>query len=240
MHNNLVILGTGTEVGKTYATCQLAAIVAGRRADSRVLAVKPIETGVTCLEVTDAARLGNISVPTSRPAHAYAFEPAVSPHLASRMSSARIDLRKILRWIDERRRSIDSGDAFNAYEPSWVLIETAGGVFSPISEECTNLDLAVALEPSLWVLVAPDRLGVLHDIRATLIAMATLARIPDIILLNATRSQDASAGTNRRELELLGWASVTAQIAWNGGIEETDRAALLEQLGRTSQHTNEE
>lgn len=233
-------MGTGTDVGKTYATCQLAATLTGQLANSHVLALKPIETGVTSLEATDAARLGTVSVPTIRPEHAYAFEPAVSPHLASRMSGVGIDPKEIVRWIEQRCRTLDLDDSLSARERGWVLIETAGGVFSPISEGCTNLDLAVALEPSLWVLVAPDRLGVLHDMRSTLIAMATLARIPDIILLNATRSPDASVGTNRRELELLGWASITAQIAWNGGIKEMDRPALLEKLGRTSQPTNDQ
>ena len=237
----IVILGTGTDVGKTYSTCRLASIIGQLTDTHSVLALKPIETGVSRLVDTDAARLGKCSRPRLSPTHAYAFEPGVSPHLAARMSGVAIDLGNIVSWIDEYCRRIGS-----TCEPSdsgrrrWVLIETAGGVFSPISESCTNLDLAVALEPACWLLIAPDRLGVLHDIHATLIAMASISRIPDMIWLNATGSPDASVGTNRRELGLLGWATVTGQIAWNGDIDAQDRAMLLSQLDRVAPNIDDE
>ena len=229
----VVVLGTGTEIGKTYVTCKIAEALAGSSADTRVLALKPIETGVQKLGETDAARLALASVPVVAPVHGYAFEPAISPHLASRLRGIEIDTAQVVRWVAERCwRSVDQAAASKQpySDQNWVLIETAGGVFSPISDTKTNLDLAIALEPSCWVLVAGDRLGVLHDVRATLVAMANLARAPDIILLNAAPTRDASAGTNRQELEALGWAKVTGQIAWDGGFDMHDREAILSKL----------
>jgi dethiobiotin synthetase len=113
-----------------------------------------------------------------------------------------------------------------------VLIETAGGVLSPINENQTNLDLALALEPSCWVLVGADRLGVLHDMRATLTSMQYLARLPDIILLSAPRVPDESTGTNRQELGILGWAEIVGHISYNGGFDDSDQEKVLAQLSQ--------
>jgi dethiobiotin synthetase len=60
-----------------------------------------------------------------------------------------------------------------------------------------------AIEPSVTILVAPDRLGVLHDVTAC-------AR--KVIVLSAPRTPDASTGTNAAELESLGIAHVIASF----------------------------
>jgi dethiobiotin synthetase len=231
----IVVLGTGTGIGKTYATCQLAAALIGHWAESRVLALKPIETGVKAIDHTDAEKLGASSVPRQRAQHAYLFEPAISPHLAARLHGTAIDLSRIVEWTTSRYQRTCSRVGSSASQPrdethDWVLLETAGGTLSPLNQVHTNLDVALALEPCFWVLVGVDRLGVLHDMRATLLAMASLARTPDMILLNAAGTPDASTGTNRQEIEDLGWAQVTGQIAWNGSFDESDRRKVLEKL----------
>jgi dethiobiotin synthetase len=95
----------------------------------------------------------------------------------------------------------------------WSIVETAGGVFSPLSETATNLDLALALEPATWVLVAADALGVLHDVSATLQAMRARNRAPDHLVLCAARAPDASTGSNATELAALGIATPSAVLA---------------------------
>jgi hypothetical protein len=109
----------------------------------------------------------------------------------------------------------------------WSLIETAGGVFSPLSTTRSNLDLARALEPAFWLLVAPDALGVLHDLTATLIAMGERSRRPDAVVPTASRGIDASTGTNARELARLGVVQVAAALPPNNpdGI-----SAIVDQL----------
>ncbi len=234
MHR-IVVLGTGTEVGKTYTTCQMAELLTSQPACCVVLALKPIETGVQRVENTDAAKLGQASLPRLPPYHAYSFASPVSPHRAARLSGTRIDVDRTVEWISERlERVVNARSApiscANQSTSEFALIETAGGVFSPINENQTNLDLALALEPSCWVLVGADRLGVLHDVRATLIAMQCLARLPDIVLLNAPSIPDESTGTNRQELGILGWAEIVGRISRNGGFEESDQKKILRAL----------
>lgn len=102
-----------------------------------------------------------------------------------------------------------------------TVIETAGGAFTPLSRDHTQLDLAVALEPATWILVVPDRLGVLHDTTATLEAMKARARLPDHVVLRAPLNTgelglsdhvDASAGTNASELHRLGIVTPSAVL----------------------------
>jgi hypothetical protein len=108
------------------------------------------------------------------------------------------------------------------------LLESAGGVFSPLTRNETNLDLALLLEPALWLLVAPDALGVLHDLSTTLCAMRARARAPDVIVLSAARAIDESTGGNLEEATELGIAKPVASLARDDvlGVEAVVDALL--------------
>jgi dethiobiotin synthetase len=91
-----------------------------------------------------------------------------------------------------------------------TLVESAGGAFSPLGAGASNVELATALQPALWLLVAPDALGVLHDLRATL---GALPRPPDAVVLSSSRGRDESSGSNAAELAQLGIAQVLARFS---------------------------
>jgi dethiobiotin synthetase len=196
----VVMLGTGTDVGKTYVTSHLAQALAKR---AKVLALKPIESGVSPGVDGDVERLARAAghAPATSP---WRFTRGVSPHLAAREEQHRIELPRVVDWLLAAEQRA---------QPDLLLVETAGGVFSPLGEGITNLELALSLSPALWVLVAPDALGVLHDVTATLRA---LPRQPDAVVLCAARPPDASSGTNARELEALGITRVTAVLGRDG------------------------
>lgn len=225
----LVILGTGTDVGKTYFTARLASALAAHPGTEAVTAIKPIESGVPLLDpeiansalgaptdqpparTSDAALLGASSMPIIRPAHAYAFAQPVSPHLAARKSSALIDIGHAADWVKTFRPAADIKQNLSPgithrthLRRSWLLVETAGGALSPLNEDATNLRLAELLEPAIWILVAPDRLGVLHDLTTTLYTMKGLSRAPDSVVLTQPPPADESRGTNADELRRLG------------------------------------
>jgi dethiobiotin synthetase len=191
----LVVVGTGTGVGKTWATTALATELAAR--SRRVVALKPVETGVTeNTPGTDSHQLAAVSSLDVAP-QPFRFEPPISPHLAARRVGCAITLPQILTYVQSHEPS--SGSASH-----WTLIETAGGLFSPLAPGLTNFDLARALDPAIWLLVAPDALGVLHDVTATLGFARALGRTPNHVLLSAARAPDESTGTNATELEALG------------------------------------
>jgi dethiobiotin synthetase len=108
-----------------------------------------------------------------------------------------------------------------------VIIESAGGCFSPLDAGVTNADFAFALEPAVWILVAPDALGVLHDVSATLGVLAARRRLPDHLVLCAAREPDASTGSNATELESLGIMTPAATLGRGDTLALDPLAASL-------------
>jgi dethiobiotin synthetase len=216
----IVVLGTGTGVGKTWVSAKLAR--AFRSSGAAIIALKPVESGVSssASAASDAALLAEASsvVPDQAP---YQLADAVSPHLAARLAGKSVELDPILRYVREQESRL--GPEADA---AWLLVETAGALLSPLAPGVTNWDLARVLEPATWVLVAPDALGVLHDLGATLEVMRARGRLPDQIVLSAAREPDASTGTNARELALLGIAEPAACFA----RDRDDAAALVRRL----------
>lgn len=190
----IVVLGVGTHIGKTWVAAALAQS-AGR---SACIALKPIETGCTPEAPPDATALAEAAGHPLVPPH-YTFTAPVTPWLAAENVGDSIDLERVAEWIQQQ--SARRGIALHA---TTCIVETAGGVFSPITLEETNLDLARLLDPALWLLVAPNRLGVLHDVRATVEAMRALHRAPDLIVLNDHGGTgDTSTTTNLSLLRRL-------------------------------------
>lgn len=192
----VAVIGTGTGIGKTHATTALALAVSAR--GQSVAALKPIESGVGTA-ISDYTRLARVSSVPIAP-QPYAFPDAVSPHLAARRARRAVRLDVVRDWVTTHRAD-------------WTFVETAGALLSPIDLRRTNLDLVAALPCDAVLLVASDRLGVLHDVRACLLALrAALPRVPVALALQAPRRPDASTGTNAAELRRLGLAQAAGVL----------------------------
>jgi dethiobiotin synthetase len=193
----VVVLGTGTNVGKTYVTACIARDLSRL---TSVLAVKPIESGVVPGEAGDAGAIASAAGhdPKLSP---WRLARAVSPHLAAREQAVTLEPTQIAAWVKHQEQGVGA---------DVTLVETAGGAFSPLARGVTNVDLALALDPALWLLVAPDSLGVLHDVT---VALRALPRAPDIIVLSAARDIDPSSGSNAPELLRLGICEVLETVS---------------------------
>ena len=189
MTTRVIVTGTGTEIGKTHVADALVRRLADGR---RVAAVKPVESGVADAARTDAARLDAAASFHVKHAPPYAFTTPVSPHLAARLAGIEISPSTVGRFIDDVSAGADV-----------VVIELAGGLFSPVTDALTNADLVLDLGPAFVVLVVPDRLGVLHDTAAACLAARSIGVIVDAIVVNAPQHPDASTGTNTGELRRL-------------------------------------
>jgi dethiobiotin synthetase len=116
----------------------------------------------------------------------------ISPHLAARREGVTLSARAI---VDATRARVS------------VIVESAGGLYSPLSDTETNADVARLLgERTKLVLVAPDRLGVLHDVGACARAARADGLSFAAVVLSAPAAADASTGTNAAELVRLGLA----------------------------------
>jgi dethiobiotin synthetase len=204
-------------VGKTHVS---AALVGRLRSLGReVAALKPVETGVAEGEVgADAARLAQSSgFHVKHPC--YAFEPPISPHLAARRIGCRIELSEVSRWVA-------------AHRAPYQLVETAGGLLSPLSESTTNLDLTVQLDPDALVLVAANRVGVLHDVSVCLRVLRL--EHPQLVertavALSHTPDPDPSATSNGEELRRLGIAERVVEFPCEP-VDHEDSASAAREL----------
>jgi dethiobiotin synthetase len=256
----IVVLGTGTDVGKTFISASLTRALSVDPRTASASAIKPIESGLSHatsadhhatdfkhqlprphgpsldpVSASDAELLAKASVPNFQPPpHAYAYSEPLSPHLAAKRARESIEIGATIHWIsriESQRSSRQDGTPVrparsitNAApsDPSrdWTIVETAGAAFTPLAVGITNASLAQALEPAIWILVAPDRLGVLHDLTTTLHAMRSISREPDCVVLSQLHHRDKSTGTNAAELKSLDIATVDAVVECNGHVSQ--------------------
>jgi dethiobiotin synthetase len=205
----IAVVGTGTGIGKTHVAAAL--VTAWAKRGGRIAGVKPIESGGT----DDGDLLGRVSTfHVQRPTSPYLLARPVSPHLAARLDGRAIDIELVRKWVDDIRRRSDG-----------VVLETAGGLFTPLAPPVTNADLVQLLAPDAVVLVGPDRLGVLHDVGAVVRA----SNLVTGIVLSAPAAADESTGTNAAELAALTSVPVLASLP-RAPLEQIDASAILARL----------
>jgi dethiobiotin synthetase len=189
----VVLIGTGTSVGKTYVGERLLRALGadGRRA----LGYKPVESGFSEGDASsDIERLRRASTFHVKPALvSQTFSAPVSPHLAARREGRSLDLELVR---DEVERACDT-------EAELVVVELPGGAFSPMTDRVFCAQFARTLPGVRAILVAADRLGALHDIGATTRACAALGLPLLGIVLSSPDQPDAATGNNADELRLV-------------------------------------
>jgi len=212
MTRGLFVTGTDTGVGKTYVACLVARSLVS--AGYRVGVYKPAESGcrveagqpiaADCLALWEAA--GRPGAPEQ--VCPQRFAAPVAPHLAARQEDRRVD-PKLLR----------AGFTYWRENSDIVLVEGAGGLMSPLSDDDYNADLAEDFALPLLV-VSPNVLGTINGTLQTLIAAATFRDGLPIagIVLNRCRqsAEDHSIATNRQELEQRCVPPILAEVPWQG------------------------
>jgi dethiobiotin synthetase len=181
----VAVLGTGTEVGKTWVGAALlerlrdgGLTVAARKpaqsaepddpapSDADVLAAA---TGEDPLAVCPAHRRYGRAMAPPMAAAALGLPPFTIADLAAEIT-----------WPD----GVDVG-----------LVETAGGGASPAADDGDSLDLVRAVRPDHVVLVADAGLGTLNGIRLTIAALAPTT--PLTVVLNRFDAGDPLHDANR-------------------------------------------
>jgi dethiobiotin synthetase len=184
----VLVTGTGTGIGKTHLA---EAVLLAFPREAKVIGLKPIESGVEEGVLSDADRLGRAS--TFHVQHyRVALRTPVAPSVAARREGVVLDVPRLEAEIARVRALADV-----------TLVELPGGLFSPFVDRTLNIDFGAALRPDLTLLVAPDRLGVIHDVLATTSAARPRDFPLHTLALIAPESPDASTGTNAGEIASL-------------------------------------
>jgi dethiobiotin synthetase len=190
--NGYFITGSDTDVGKTYICCQIIAQL--RRLNIDLETRKPVESGCHeddngVLRTHDAAALqqANDNRETLERINPLRYRAALAPHRAARLQGQRIELAALI-------------DACSRDDPaSRLIVEGAGGFYSPLAENGLNADLASALQLPVIIVVA-DRIGAVGQALMTLQAVTSRHLRAAAIVLNQVAPQDDSAMDNAADL----------------------------------------
>ncbi|CAC9609508.1 Dethiobiotin synthase BioD (EC 6.3.3.3) [uncultured Gammaproteobacteria bacterium] len=149
----LFISGSGTNVGKTWIASY---IIQALSVKYTVVARKPIESD--CIKTADglmpkdAVLLNNLCA-NPEPIHTvckFRFESCVSGEKASAQQGIVVELQDL----------VDAVQPIN--DDDFVVIEGAGGLYSPIAQQALNSDFALALKLPV-VIVVKDELGAINQ-----------------------------------------------------------------------------
>ena len=198
----IFITGTDTGVGKTYIACAIAHQL--QQAGAAVSPRKPVESG--CLQEgselipADALALQQAANYSGSLAQVcpFRFAPAISPKRAAQLANQALSTTKVAQAC-----------TLNIQDNEFLLVEGAGGFYSPLCEDGLNADLAVALALPV-ALVAEDKLGCINHVLLSIQAIEARGLTLSAVILNQTQQADTELMDNFNELsDLLDCALLT-------------------------------
>ena len=192
----IFVTGTDTGVGKTYVSCLLIRKL--RQCGLIVGAYKPACSGAEIdsdgsphwadVEALQLATGLNVPIDLICPQR---FLAAVAPNVAAKQEGASVSSERLLTGVAAWKHIVQA-----------LVVEGAGGVFCPLSDELTVLDFAIQLRAPV-VVVAANRLGVISHTRLTVDRLRQSGLNVTAIILNdvqPTVSDDISLVTNAQQI----------------------------------------
>lgn len=191
----LFVTGTDTEVGKTHTGIVIAKHLA--HIGKTVVPRKPAESG--CDEIdgqlipSDAAALKEAAQYQGDLANVcpFRFKEYASPRHAANLANQSISTQALYEACLPK------------HQYDFLLVEGAGGFYSPLSQDGLNADLAVKLNLPV-LLVAPDKLGTINQVLLNAEAIKNRGlHLKAVILNKLEKNENASLLNNLEELSTL-------------------------------------
>ena len=204
------IIGTDTDCGKTYVTCELLDYFKNK--SQKIMAVKPIASG--CIEMEgqlvseDAIRLQHHNSFKSNLICPWRFKRPISPHLAAKESGQEVSAQQIADFCNQTL----FGDI------DYLLVEGAGGLMCPLNDSETWVDFLLYSKIPV-ILVVGLRLGCLNH--ALLSQVALQAHQIDCVgwIANCLDKSMLALSENIDTLSKKMAMPLLATIAYDGKIE---------------------
>lgn len=197
----LFITGNNTGVGKTHVAGLIAQSL--RNAGLRVGTYKPAASGLIQQDgrwiSEDVQTLWEASgkIWDTQRICPQTFHAPLAPHLSARAEGKEIDTSLLRTGFDYWQQQYAAGEC------DFILVEGAGGLLSPMSDEDYVADLALEFGLPL-IVVAANRLGMINETLQTLLTAQSYQQGVPIagIVLNdiAAEVSDVSRDSNRAEL----------------------------------------
>ncbi len=192
----IFITGTDTNIGKTWLSVRL--IQALKKQGFNVTPRKPVESGWDSdISKTDAWKLANAANKLDQldAICPNRFTQAISPARAAMIKGCQLSISKLAKqchYIQEQ----DNTDEF-------LIVEGAGGFYSPLTQDGLNSDLAHTLGLPV-LLVAENRLGCINQVLLSTVAIkAASLQTVLVVLNNLTAKTEAEVLLGKDNLEDL-------------------------------------
>ena len=197
LSRGLFVTATDTGAGKTTLLCRLIPALEKAHLDLRVR--KPVESGCRFennrLIAADAAALARVCSRRTLSAEqvcAYRLRACCSPARAAKLENFPLS-------IDQLADACHDG---NTTQNTVLLVEGAGGLYSPIAQDGDNADLAVRLALPLLIVVE-NRLGCINHALLTIEAAHHRDLEIAALVLNQTMPDGTADTDNQAELSAL-------------------------------------
>jgi len=207
------VTGSDTGVGKTVLTAALTRRLRSRGVDA--VALKSLcSGGREDARALRAAADNALALDEVNPWH---FRAALAPTLAARREKRRVTLPEVAARVRAAARRFEL-----------ALVEGAGGLLSPLTEDGDNRDLLAALRPDAVLIVVPNRLGAVNQARLVLSALAKAHRRRVAVVLVEPQKADAASRTNAALLAEFGPGVPLVRLPWlaSGRVAPRAVAAL--------------
>lgn len=195
---SFLILGVGTDIGKTYFIEKLCKKLTKNKRE--IKAIKPIISGFKINDLrSDSARIltslsQEASAENIKKISPWRLKKAISPHLAAAKENQKIDFNELIQFCKNQIAQASKNE-------ETLLIEGAGGIMTPINNSKTFCDLAVELQIPV-ILVTNNYLG---SISHTLSAIAVLRQ--NNINISYVIANDFSANDSKSDTSIEDFAS---------------------------------
>ncbi len=190
------IAAIGTDIGKTFFVENICTIL--NKQKRKVAAIKPIASGFIKEDSnSDSAKIlkaldRDISQENINSITPWRFEEAISPHIAAKNIGLEIDFLEVVNFCQaEILRS--------KKENSFLFIEAAGGIMTPINKDKTFIDLAFELKIPVLLLTA-NYLGSISHTLCAIEALKNKKIFVEKIIINDFLSNQKNSFISNEEM----------------------------------------
>ncbi len=213
----LFVTATGTDVGKTYVSSLIVKKM--REAGLNCGYYKPVLSGAG-VGINDCEYVIKESGLNVQPQECltYSFDEPVSPHLAAKRVNLKIEPHKILEDFEKHKKEYD-----------YLLIEGAGGITTPLSQDYLLSDLIKDMNCDT-LLVADAGLGTINSVVLTC-EYATSKNINvSGIILNNYDENNFMHNDNNDFIESWAKIDVISKVKHNDKILEINIEELIKRF----------
>ncbi len=210
-NKGIFITATDTNVGKTYVAAGIASamqlMIHRNQSSTPVKLWKPVQSGAILGDsYADSYRLvqGSGLPQSEADTVSYTFNQPLAPMMAARREGRTIEVTQLRKRFAQFQET-----------ECYLIIEGAGGLMVPLTEQHLLIDVAVAFAYPLVIIARPELGTVNHTLLTIQTARAHGLEVSGVILNGCYAERAREVRENVEMIETFGHTQVIAQLPWS-------------------------